>query len=166
VAVQLMYENRGKLVLFGRKKGLGLDIIPHVAGGLGNVFTYANAGFQARIGWNLPRDFGLPPLRPGGSSGVGLFDRDPARAGREFDGIYLFTALDGQLVLRNIFLDGNTFRDSHSVKKDRVTGNFQLGLGIKISYLNLSLAYVRWSRLFESQKNRQAYLITNFSYSF
>ena len=166
LAVQVMYENRRRLSLFGAKKGLGFDIIPRMAGGLGNVYTYCSAGFQARLGWNLPHDFGLPHLRPGGASGVGLFDLDPIRAGPGFGGIYLFFALDGQLVLRNIFLDGNTFRDSHSVKKDVMTGNYQAGLGIKINYLNLNVTYVRWSRLYESQTYRQSYLITNLSYSF
>jgi len=165
-AVQVMYESREKLAFLGRKKGLGFDLITHTGGGLGNVYTYANAGFQVRLGWNFPDDFGQPLLRPGGSSGVAVFDRDSGRGGQDLDGLYLFAALDGQFVLRNIFLDGNTFNDSHRVKKDLWTGNFQIGCGIKVNYLYLNVAYAKWSRLFKTQKNNQAYVIISLSYSF
>jgi hypothetical protein len=165
-AVQVMYERRKKLSFFGRKKGLGFDLITHAGGGLGNVYTYANAGFQVRLGWNLPDDFGMPLLRPGGSSGVAVFDRGSGRGGLDLDGLYLFAALDGQFVLRNIFLDGNTFTDSHRVKKDLWTGNYQIGCGIKIHYLDLSVAYAKWSRQFKTQKNNHAYIIISLSFSY
>lgn len=164
-AVQVMYERREKLSLFGRKKGLGFDLIPHAGGGLGNVYTYANAGFQVRLGLNLPDDFGQPLLRPGGSSGVAVFDRDSG-GGQNLVGLYFFAALDGQFVLRNIFLDGNTFRDSHRIKKDLWTGNYQIGCGIKVNYLYLNVAYAKWSRLFKTQENNQAYVIMSLAYSF
>lgn len=164
-AVQVMYERKRKLAFLGWKKGLGFDLITHAGGGLGNVYTYANAGFQVRLGWNLPDDFGQPLLRPGGSSGVGVFDRDSG-GGQNLNGIYLFAALDGQFVLRNIFLDGSTFRDSHRVKKDLWTGNYQIGCGIKVNYLYLNVAYSKWSRLFKTQENNQAYVIISLSLSF
>lgn len=165
LALQVLYERRGKLSLFGLKKGLGFDLIPHVGGGFGNVYTYANAGFQVRLGWNLPGDFGQPLLRPSGSSGVAVVDRRSG-GGQDLSGLYFFAALDGQFVLRNIFLDGNTFYDSHRVEKDLWTGNFQIGCGIKANHLYLNVAYARWSRLFETQKNYQAYMIMSLSYSF
>ena len=165
-AVQVMYENRDKLAFLGGKKGLGFDLITHKGGGFGNVYTYANAGFQVRLGWNLPDDFGQPLLRPGGSSGLAVFDRDSGGGGQDLDGLYLFAAVDGQFVLRNIFLDGNTFYDSHSIKKDLWTGNFQIGCGIKVDYLYLNVAYAKWSRLFKTQKNNQAYVIISLSFSF
>ncbi len=165
-AVLVMYESREKLAFLGRKRGLGFDLITHTGGGFGNVYTYANAGFQVRLGWNLPDDFGQPLLRPGGSSGVTVSDRDSGRRDQDQDGLYLFAALDGQFVLRNIFLDGNTFYDSHGVKKDLWTGNFQIGCGIKVNYLDLNVAYAKWSRLFKTQKNNQAYIIISLSFSF
>jgi len=165
-AVQALYESRRKLSLPGRKKGLGFDLITHAGGGLGNVYTYANAGFQVRLGWNLPGDFGQPLLRPGGSSGVAVFDRDSGQGGQNLNGLYIFAALDGQFVLRNIFLDGNTFYDSHSVKKDLWTGNFQIGCGLKVNNLYMNVAYAKWSRLFKIQKNNQAYVIFSLSCSF
>ncbi len=165
-AVQFLYESKNKLSLFGRKRGLGFDLITHAGGGLGNVYTYANAGFQVRLGWNLPDDFGQALLRPGGSSGAAVFDRDSDRGGLDLLGLYFFAALDGQFVLRNIFLDGNTFRESHHVKKDLWTGNYQIGCGIKINYLYLNVALAKWSRIFKTQVNNQAYVIMSLAYSF
>ncbi|MFC2161945.1 lipid A deacylase LpxR family protein, partial [Acidobacteriota bacterium] len=165
-AVQIMYESRNKLTFFGRNKGLGFDLITHIGGGLGNVYTYANAGFQVRLGWNLPRDFGQPLLRPGGSSGVIVFERDSGRGRQAHDGVYIFVALDGQFVPRNIFLDGNTFTDSHNVKKELLTNNIQIGCGIKVENLYLNVAYAKWSRTFKTQKNYQAYLIMSLAFSY
>lgn len=164
--VQVLYESKNKLSLFGRNKGLGFDFISHMGGGLGNVYTYANAGFQVRLGWNLPDDFGQPLLRPGGSSGVAVFDRSSGREVQDQSGLYIFAALDGQFVLRNIFLDGNTFQNSHSVKKDLWVGNYQIGCGIRVNYLYLNVSYAKWSRQFETQKNNHAYVIMSLAYSF
>ena len=165
-AVQILFESRDKLSLPGPRKGLGFDLITHWGGGLGNVYIYGNAGFQVRIGWNLPHDFGLPLLRPSGSSGVGFFDRDPERGAQEYDGLYFFAALDGQLVLRNIFLDGNTFRDSHHVQKDLLTSNLQIGCGLKINQLHVNVILVKWTRQFKIQQHYQSNVIINIAYSF
>lgn len=165
-AIQVLYESRNKLSLFGRKNGLGFDLISHMGGGLGNVYSYANVGFQVRLGWNLPGDFGQPLLRPGGSSGVTVFDRKSSRGSQDQGGLYLFVALDGQFVLRNIFLDGNTFTESHNVKKDLLTGNYQIGCGIKINNLYLNAACAMWSRTFKTQMNNQSYVILSLAYSF
>ncbi|MCJ7583120.1 MAG: lipid A deacylase LpxR family protein, partial [Candidatus Aminicenantes bacterium] len=144
----------------------GFDLISHAGGGVGNVYTYAHAGFQVRLGWNLPGDFGQPTLRPGGSSGVTVFDCESAQGDQEHDGLYIFAALDGQFVPRNIFLDGNTFASSHRVEKDLWTGNIQIGSGIKVHHLTMNVAYAKWSRIFETQINHQAYVIMNLAYSF
>lgn len=166
LAAQLVYERKWRMAVFGEKKGLGLKFVPQAGGGLGNVYTYGHAGLQVHLGWNLPDDFGLPFLQPGGDSAGGFFERDPARSGQEYDGIYLFTALDGQVVLRNIFLDGNTFRESHRVEKESLTAYLLVGLGAKVSNFNLSMACVAWTRLFKTQVNRQIYVITSISHSF
>ena len=41
---------------------------------------------------------------------------------------YLFAGLEGRAVFRNIFLDGNTFTDSHSVDSKHFVGDIQAGL--------------------------------------
>ena len=41
---------------------------------------------------------------------------------------YLFAGFETRLVGRNIFLDGNTFRSSHSVEKNPVVTDLRLGI--------------------------------------
>jgi hypothetical protein len=166
LAVQLYSENKWKQSLTGRKRGLGMDLIPHIGGGLGNVYTYAHAGLQLRLGLNLPDDFGAPLLRPGGSSGSGSPERVPDRGGREFDSLFLFAISDAQFIIRNIFLDGNTFRESHAVEKETFVGYLHVGIGAKVSIFHFTLGCVAWSKLFKTQENRQIYGIMNIFYSF
>ena len=48
--------------------GLEVDGTPHLGAALGNVYTYANAGYTVRLGRRLARDYGtlrIPPAPPG-----------------------------------------------------------------------------------------------------
>lgn len=166
LAVQVYSENKWKISLAERAKGLGLDIIPQWGGGLGNVYVYAHSGFQVRLGLNLPGNFGAPLLRPGGSSGPGFSEREPDRTGRIYDSIYLFAVCDAQFVARNIFLDGNTFRESHAVDKETLTGYLQIGMGAKVSIFHITFGLAAWSRLFKTQERRLIYGLVNIFYSF
>jgi hypothetical protein len=133
----------GLLVAFERKwlfypdstRSLTADAIVHTGGAVGNVATYLNTGLEVRFGLNLPHSFGVSLIRPAGST---LFvpSRKPS--------LYLFGAVNGKYVLRDIFLDGNTFTDSHSIgKKDWVA---DLAGGITLSYGNLMLTYTHVTR--------------------
>jgi hypothetical protein len=43
-------------------------------------------------------------------------------------GLYIIGAVDNRIVLRDIFLDGNTFADSHSVKKELHVADLTAGI--------------------------------------
>jgi hypothetical protein len=91
---------------------LGLDAITRLGINLGNVFTNTGAGLVLRAGNHLPeRDLPLR-LQPGLSGNSSYLEIRHDR----FDWM-VFTEIQGRAVLQNIFLDGNTFRDSHSVAK-------------------------------------------------
>lgn len=65
-----------------------------------------------RLGQRLPLDYGPPRIQPS-LPGSGFFVPPQDRFGW-----YLFAGVEGRAVARNIFLDGNTFRDSRSVDKE------------------------------------------------
>ena len=111
-----------------------VDLIPRAGFSLGNVMTQAGGGGAVRFGYNLPRDFGPPGLIHGSEPLSDLDDRP--RGDWSF---YAFATAEGRYVARNIFLDGNTFRSSHSVKKKRLVGEFTLGAAIV--YKRFTLAY-------------------------
>ena len=125
--------------------GLNFDLLPNVGGSIGNVFTYAEAGLALRLGSDLTHDFGPPRIRPG-LPGSGFF--------RPSEGFlwYVFAGFQGRAVLRNIFLDGNTFQDSHSVEKKPFVGDLQAGLVIQWKSFRISYTQVLRSKEFDGQE--------------
>ena len=159
VALGVIYERKWKFLYPQNQKGFGFDLIPQIGGGLGNIYIYSSAGMQIRFGWNLPKDFGASFIRPGGDCNLSF-----RRKGRF--GIHMFCALDGKIILRNIFLDGNTLRDSHRVDKRPFTADLILGLGIRFGRFNFSYAYVFWTKKFKKETREQVFGALHFSYSY
>ena len=147
----LIYEHKRRPWRSENVSGAGYDVITHAGGAVGNVFTYLNAGAEVRVGWNLPADFGTSLILPGGETNAPTAVGDPRLDNRQRFGIHLFGAATGRLVLRNIFLDGNTFADSHEVHKENLVGDLLLGVSITFWNAKLSYAEAFRSREFEGQ---------------
>ena len=77
---------------------------------IGNVYDYVDAGAMARFGFNLPKDYGPMRIQPS-LPGSDYFE---PTAGL---GAYVFAGVDGRAIARNLFLDGNSFETSRSVRK-------------------------------------------------
>ena len=115
-----------------------IDWIPYLGGTLGNVYTYLAAGATLRLGEGLRRDFNHARIRPG----LPVWSWGTPADGFNW---HLFASAEGRLVGRNIFLDGNTFRDSHSVSKRPLVGDVEFGftlswdipLPISVTYRHL-----------------------------
>ena len=131
-------------VVRGSVGSLSFDVTPYVGGTLGNVFTYGSGGTAIRFGSQLPTDLGIPRIQPA-NLGSGEFS---PRSGA---GWYLFVGLEGRAVARNIFLDGNTFQDSRSVKRDPWVGDIQYGLVYDIRSVRISFTNVLRTKEYRSQ---------------
>lgn len=136
--------------------GIPYDVIPHAGGTLGNVSTYGNAGLTVRYGKPLLLDFGPPRIQPS-LPGSGVF-LPPERFGW-----YLFGGVEGRAVARNIFLDGNTFRDSRSVSREPFVADMQLGIAASWRKYRLSFTHVRRTREFKSQGSGDNFGAISFS---
>lgn len=141
----LTYQRSWRAFVSGEFLGFSFDATPHIGGALGNVFTYANTGATLRLGWNLPNDYGPPRIEPS-LPGSGFFEP------REGLGMYVFAGLDGRVVARNIFLDGNTWQDSRSVEKEPLVGDAQVGFAVTLGAARLAYTHVFRTREFESQR--------------
>jgi hypothetical protein len=133
--VVLTYQRSWRRFVAGNVEGIGFDVVPHLGAALGNVYTYANAGLTLRVGADLPRDYGPPRIQPS-LPGAGFFQRHDGL------GWYLFAGVEGRAVARNIFLDGNTFRDSRSVDREPLVGDLQYGFAITWRNARLSYTHV------------------------
>jgi lipid A 3-O-deacylase len=145
--VMLSYERLWRQPLIGDGDN-GLDIVPQLGATVGNVMTYGAAGAMVRIGKNLRADYGPARIRPA-LSGTDYFD------GGHLDGklgFYLFAGFQGRIVGQNIFLDGNSFRQSPSVDKKAFVGDLQVGASLFWSDdLRLNFSVMRRSREFDGQ---------------
>jgi lipid A 3-O-deacylase len=164
--LNLIYEHKWRDELVGGDRGLGIDIIPHAGAAIGNVYTFANLGFEVRLGWNLPQDFGSSTIRPGGDTNDPVTTSDPRRAKDTSFGFNVFAFVDGRAVARDIFLDGNTFADSHSVEKQDFVADFAIGAALIYGRFKLSYARVLRTREFVGQPSNHRFGSITLSYTF
>ncbi len=130
--------------------GLGVDATPYAGFDLGNINTDASVGTMFRVGYDLPADYGPPRIRPS-LPGSDFFLPSQSLGG------YLFAGAEGRAVGRNIFLDGNTFTDSHSVDKNYWLGTFQAGGALTYRNTRLSYSHVFMTREFKEQDKPAQY---------
>ena len=147
--LEIIYERKWKVLKTETGRQWGFDLIPHVGGRVGNVYIYANAGAEFRFGWNRPNDYGTCPIRPGCETSR-LPDDEGLSASGEF-GVFFFLAADGRAILRDIFLDGNTFQDSHSVDRKPFVADLSAGLGFALYDWKVTYAAVYRTKQFDSQ---------------
>ncbi len=156
---QIVFERKYRSDLFDRaadRRGFGLDAIPHFGASLGNVATYANLGIEVRGGWGLPDDFGTSPIRPAGDNSAPRASQGALQFAREL-GAHVFVSLDGRAVARNIFLDGNTIRDSHSVRKERWVADLAAGVAVNVRKYKIAFVRVYRTREFDDQRSSPRY---------
>jgi hypothetical protein len=140
-------------------RGLALGLVPSLTGSLGNVLTYASAGLLLRVGSNLQSDFGPPRIRPA-LAGTAFFEPD----GRW--GWYVFAGVEGRAVARDIFLDGNTWRDSRRVDRIPFVGEGAVGGVLIMPWARLSYTHTFRGPEFRGQRKSQQYGSVNLSFRF
>jgi len=151
VAFRLLYERNWRA---SDKWNLPLvplegDVTPNVGLALGTLATYASAGVSFRIGEELEDDYGPPRVRPALGS-PGFFE--------SVDGFawYIFFGAQGRAVARDIFVEGNTFKDSLGVDLVPWQLDVQAGLALQFGRFEVAFTHVlrspqheekgRWNR--------------------
>lgn len=161
VGLVLVYERKWRLWQLDIGDSNIFEFIPHLGAALGNVYTYANAGGEIRLGINMPDDFGTALIRPAGDASI-----PAANAQNSKFGVYLFAAVDGRSVLRNIFLDGNTFTDSHEVDKKYFVADLMAGVSVHFDRFKITYSHVYRTEEFETQQDAQKFGSISISYTF
>ena len=139
IGLQLNYQHKWRYVP-EPLLGVETSFVPYLGGEFGNVAIKANAGMIARVGWNIPQDFGSSTIDEGGENGIPVRRRCLVETPRSWSFNFQFSG-GATAVGRDIFFDGNTFTQSHSVDKKafKAYGAF----GFSGRYENFNLDYIR-----------------------
>ncbi len=157
------YLKRWALIRSISFHGWGFEFFPHVIASLGNMVTQMGSGAHFRFGFHIPKNFGTYTLQPG-------CDCDTPEEGDKMHfpsfGVHIFTTFEGFVVAHNIFLDGNSFRESHSVDKYPLVGVTTIGFGILISKFQLNYSNSFQTKTFIGQPAGHRFGGFTLSYTF
>lgn len=138
---------------------LELDALTHAGLTLGTLRTSASVGGTVRIGTGLDASFAPPRLRP--AIGPSSLYR-PSAGG----GAYLFAGVGGYVVGRDVFLDGNTYRDSRSVDREILVADLQAGAAVHWRTWRAAFTYVVRSQQYDAQDGPQGFGAISLSRAF
>jgi hypothetical protein len=158
------YEYRHKFQLTGERDRWSVDALPLGGGWLGNMLAQAEIGGIARFGYNMPDDFGPTLVR--GMDFMPPPRRDADRPAESDWGFSVYGGAVVNLVLRDITLDGNTFKDSPSVDKEWFVPALGVGMTFGNRRFQASFAYILWGEEFEGQEENSKFGALTFSYMF
>jgi lipid A 3-O-deacylase len=153
VLVQVQHERLRRWHRSDYGDAMAWDVIGHAGGALGNLATFANTGVELRWGKHLPDDFGTDPLRPAGDNTAPGPKPDLGEAW----GWHFFAGLDARWTFHDITLDGNSWKDSHSVDKREAVADLSLGVAITRGRWKIAGSHIRRSREFVGQKSRPVF---------
>ncbi|HOO82538.1 MAG TPA: lipid A deacylase LpxR family protein [Alphaproteobacteria bacterium] len=125
---------------------------PNVNASLGNIYTYIGSGVSLSFGPYQGYLQDTPPRVRPAMPGSGYFETPDQNWSW-----YLFAGLDGRLMGHNIFLDGNTFKSSHSVDKKPFVGDVSAGVAFTLGNYRLSYAINGRSKEFDGQKGTSVF---------
>lgn len=141
----LGWEFQQRLLRTGNDfNSINSDFIWNARGDIGNIYTGAELGVQYRFGYQIPKAWNMGTIAPAiiGFSKVTGYS------------LYLFGYVKQKFVARDIFLDGNTFKDSiHTVDKESIFSEQALGLQFRKEKFGLRIYNAKRTEQFKLQQN-------------
>ncbi len=119
-----------------------IDVIGSAQAAIGNIYSGVELGGIVRLGYNLNTRWSAKTMADIGYDANGI-DANP--------GFFLMAGLTGRYVARDIFVDGNTWRDSHSVDRTPFVADQMLGFGMHWKRLELRVTMTRRTNQYSSQ---------------
>lgn len=119
--VNLFYQSAYRYRWPTRFEDVIQETIVHSGASLGNVSTFIEGGGIYRFGYNIKDDW-MMRHRSEHSWGLG------SREERKPFAVYWFIRASGRWVIRDIFIEGNTIKDSHGLDKKNWVSIFSTGV--------------------------------------
>jgi lipid A 3-O-deacylase len=160
----LSWQRHSRMASIEKKGGFCTDFIPHYGVTLGNVLSTFNTGAESRIGYRIPKDFGTSLIRPGSILSDPFLGAEDSNS--MFFGFHFFFGVDGRAVGQNIFLDGNTWEDSHSVDKKTFVMDAYGGIAVHYRCFKITYTHVWRSKEFTDQDKPQLFGSLSLRYTF
>ncbi len=156
--LQINYERRWYFDIDERS-----SIIYYAGGNFGNASIKAVTGAFYRYGWNIQKNFAPKRIDYRGYPNIPLEGYTPYKT------TYAFSFdlwIEGSVVGKDIFLDGNTFKESVSVAKKIFVAKG--GFGVSYRYENFFIDYIKTfsTKEFTTQSYYHSYGSLIFSYNF
>ncbi len=148
--VMLSWQRRVPEFISYEFGGLYSRIEPNFNMTLGNIRTHIGVGAMAMIGSEQEQD--TPPRVRPAIPGTGIFSHSDNIVDWQ-----LFAGFDTRLVGRDIFLDGNTFSDSHSVDKRYLVADLSAGAALSMGDYRLSYTLNWRSKEFRTQDDNSVF---------
>ncbi len=134
---------------------------PNINASIGNIYTYAGAGLGFSFGPDDDIIEDRPPRVRPAMPGSGYFDTPDRNWSWS-----IFAGVDGRAVARNIFLDGNTFKDSPSVDKKPLVADFTAGLTTTLDRYRIAYSINKRTEEFDGQNGDSVFGSVTFSTRF
>lgn len=147
LAFRAYYERKWRrgMTLGPEWRGLEVDAIPQATVALGTLDVSLAGAVAVRLGQGLDIDYGPPRVR----RSVAPVLRPAAGEAMRW---HVFAGGGVTLVGRDLFLDGNTFRDSRSVERERLLGDLNLGFTVEFERAVLSYTHVFRTPAFQDRR--------------
>lgn len=165
--LQLNYMHKWRLE-YSKIYDFDSVLVPYAGANLGNASIKASAGALYRVGYNIPKDFGINSMNEGSFSSLPTHSKaivnDPSKWS-----LYLNLAAGSNIIVRDIFLDGNTFKSSHSVEKNNFTAYASLGVTARYKSFSIDYLHNYYTKEYELRgkyKPYRGYGSLIFTYSF
>jgi lipid A 3-O-deacylase len=133
VAFAASVRDTWRVPLADNGRGWTFAVEPHWIVTAGTMRTSTEAGYALRVGWKAPPESDIP--------------------GTSFDDFHLAARLgaEGEAVLRDLFLDGATWKESASIPKEPLVGRTRASVLLGWRRVDVHLGVTRSTKEFKAQ---------------
>ncbi len=165
--IQLNYMHKWRLQ-YSKIYGVESVLVPYAGANFGNASIKASGGALYRIGFNIPKDFGMNSMDEGSFSSLPTHSKAIVNDPLKWSFCFNLSA-GANLVAQNIFLDGNTFESSYSVDKNYLNAYGSAGVSLRYRKFSINYEHNYYTKEYEQRglhKTYKGYGSLIFSYSF
>ncbi len=143
-------------------RGQGNALVGHHGGATGNVETYLNAGLRWQFGASGLIDFRMPPSMRAASPITPPKTHTAAQPAPPHDGgsahaLQAFAGFNLRAVAHKVFLDGNTWKQSHQVRRRPLVADLIAGFSWRWAGFDFAYAHSLRTREFFGQVDHHVF---------